>query len=260
VGSEHIMNHYRNEEHPFVEKIIDSCERVLRNHQVILTDFVDPRQKMIIENIVNSYMDLTMFFDGGYEQAERGRVLITPSYYVMNQEELGLSFFQIQGENKFFELTHSDTMGALLNIGLKREKFGDILINDEKKQFIVALEIADYVALELKQIGKTKIHLESISKEELNPPNANYEILTFTVSSLRLDAILSTVFHLSRSKTADWIKGKNVKVNWKMIDQVDYKLEVGDMVSLRKFGRFKYIEMEGNTKKGRILIRVGKIK
>ncbi|WP_339062345.1 YlmH/Sll1252 family protein [Tepidibacillus marianensis] len=259
MGTEHIMNHYRKEEQPFVEKIMDSCERVLRNHQALLTDFIDPRQRVIIENIVNSQMDLAMFFDGGYEQAERGRVLIAPSYYVFDQEGMGLTFIQIQGQNKFFELAHQDVMGALLNIGLKREKFGDILITEEKKQFIVASEVADYVSLELRQVGKTKIDLVSVTQEQLNPPKENYGDQKITVSSLRLDAILAAVFHQSRSKVAEWIKGKNVKVNWQIIDQVDYKLEVGDMVSLRKFGRFKYLEEEGNTKKGRILIKVGKL-
>ncbi|TCS84396.1 RNA-binding protein [Tepidibacillus fermentans] len=259
MGIEHILNHYRKEELPFVERMIDSCERVLRNHQPIRTDFVDPRQKVIIENIVNSYMDLTMFFDGGYEQAERGRVLIAPSYYIFDQEELGLHFFQILGENKFFELTHQNVLGALLNIGLKREKFGDILITDTTKQFIVASEVADYVRMELKQIGKTKIYLESIPRNQLNPPSIQYEIQQFSVSSLRIDAIVAQVFHQSRSKVVEWIKGKHVKVNWQIIDQVDYKLEVGDMVSLRKFGRFKLLEEEGITKKGRMLIKVGKI-
>ncbi|MFV9509969.1 RNA-binding protein [Tepidibacillus sp. LV47] len=255
---EHILNHYRKEEQPFVERVIDFCERVSLSHKPIRTDFVDPRQKVIVQNIVNSYMDLTMFFDGGYQEAERGRILIAPSYFY-SEEDLGLHYFQIYGENKFFVITHKDVLGALLNIGLKREKFGDILITDTTKQLIVASEVADYVRMELKQIGKTKINLESITRDHLNPPLIQYENLQFTVHSLRVDTVVAHVFRQSRSKVAEWIKGKHLKVNWQIVDQVDYKLEVGDMVSLRKFGRFKILEEDGTTKKGRILIKVGKI-
>ena len=259
MHSEHILKHYRKEEQPFIEKTIDSCERILRNHQPILTDFVDPRQRTIVQNIVNSYMDLAMFFDGGYEFAERGRILLAPSYYVPEDKEIGLHFFQVEGESKFFDLAHKDIMGALLNIGLKREKFGDILITDETKQLIVADEIADYVRMEVQQIGKTRVLLGSIQRERVNPARTEYKELTFTVSSLRIDAIVSHVFNQSRSKVADWIKGKHVKVNWQVVDQVDFKLEEGDIVSVRKFGRFRFLSEEGNTKKGRILIKVGKI-
>ncbi len=259
MNKENIFPHYRKEEQGFVEKMISVVEQVSQTQQPYLTDFVDLRQLHIIKNIVNSTMDLTMFYDGGYEGAERARMLIAPDYWYFQKEEMDLVFFSIKGENKFHKLNHRDYLGALLNIGLKREKFGDLLLSDEGKQVIVAKEIADYVQFQLKQVGRTKVELSQIKRDELVIPSEKIEELNITVTSQRIDTITANVFNQSRSKVADFIKGKNVKVNWQVIDQVDFVLEQGDIVSLRGFGRYKFLEQEGNTKKGRIRIKIGKL-
>lgn len=259
MSFEEVLNHYRKEEHAFVERAFEWAERVEKNQQTIRTDFVDPRQLSIIKNIVNSFMDLTVFFDGGYEDSERGRALIAPEYWVFDENEMGLAFFKVISNNKFSSLSHKDYLGALMNIGLKREKFGDILITENQVTYIVSEEISDYVRMELKQIGNQKISLEEINREELATPKQNFQVTTITVSSLRLDNITSQVYNQSRSKISEIINGKNVKVNWGVVDRTDYTLEPEDIVSVRGFGRYKFIENEGTTKKGRIKIKIGKL-
>jgi len=256
---EHILNHYQKEEHPFVEKVIDWAEKVINTHQPVLTDFVDPRQLQIILNIVNSYMDLTMFFDGGFDQAERVRVLIAPDYYVYQPKEMGLVFFRVTGETKFESLSHRDYMGALLHLGLKREKFGDILLSETENQLVVAEEAADYVSMQLTKIAHTPIRLERIDRHMLLPPEQQYQIIHLTVSSLRLDTIVAQIYHQSRSNVTEWIMKGHVKVNWQVIERSDYNLQINDLVSVKGFGRFKFLVKEGNTKKGRIRLKIGKL-
>ena len=256
---ENIFSHYRKEEQSFVEKIIDVAAQVSQTQQPYLTDFVDLRQLHIIKNIVNSFMDLAMFFDGGYEAAERVRIFIAPEYWYFQEEDSNLAFFSIKGENKFHRLNHRDYLGAILNLGLKREKFGDLLLSEREKQVVVAKEIADYVQFQLNQVGKTKVELQRIDREQLIPPVQKLEEINFSVSSLRIDTVTAHVFKQSRAKVADFIKGKNLKVNWQVVDQVDFTLEPGDIISLKGFGRYKFLEQEGNTKKGRFRIKIGKL-
>ena len=52
-----------------------------------------------------------------------------------------------------------------MSLGLKREKFGDILTGEDTIQLMLAEEIADYVLMELTQIGKAKISLKDSSSE-----------------------------------------------------------------------------------------------
>lgn len=253
------LQHFHIEEQSFVEKAIDWTERVNNNQVPILMDFLDPRQLEILKSIVNSNLGLTMFFDGGYTSAERVRALIAPDYWQKSEKELGLSCFKIKGLNRFDRLEHKDYMGALLNIGIKREKFGDILIGGDLVQYIVAAEIADYVRSELTKIKHSKIELIEINKEELVVPEKNYQILYLTVSSLRADNILSQVYNQSRANAGQLIRANKLKVNWKPVDQTDYLLKEGDTVSLRGFGRFELLAEEGNTKKGKHRIKIGKL-
>ena len=46
-----------------------------------------------------------------------------------------------------------------MSIGLKRDKFGDIMLADERIQFFCAEEISDYVKLEVQSMGKASVEL-----------------------------------------------------------------------------------------------------
>lgn len=255
----HILKHYQKQEHSFVEKIIEWSNKVVKTHIPILTDFVDPRQLKIINNIVNAFPDLTVFFDGGYKEAERVRGLIAPEYWAKKEDEFGLTFFEVKANNKFEVLKHSDYLGALAGIGIKRDKFGDILIFEQGAQYIIAEEIADYILMELNQIGRTKVELERINRENLRIGEESYNTKNITVSSERLDSVTSQVYQLSRSKIPPMIKNGNIKVNWRITDKVDYRLESGDVVSVRGFGRYKVLDILGETKKGKVKIKIGMI-
>ncbi|MCY7801919.1 S4 domain-containing protein, partial [Bacillus haynesii] len=77
------------------------------------------------------------------------------------------------------------------------------------------------------------------------------EIRDDTVSSLRLDAICSSMSRQSRQKAQVLVKNGLVKVNWKVIEDPSYALAEGDMVSIRGFGRFRMKNIDGKTKKGK---------
>ena len=78
----------------------------------------------------------------------------------------------------------------------------------------------------------------------------------FSVPSLRLDAVLGGALNISRGRTAEYIKGEKVFINWKKEISVSHTVKEGDMITLRGMGRVKINEIIGNTKKDRILLSV----
>ena len=74
------------------------------------------------------------------------------------------------------------------------------------------------------------------------------------VSSLRLDAAIASVYDLSRSKSASLVEGEKVFINGKLTKSTSKNIEIGDTVSVRGYGRFRYTEILGGTKKGRTRI------
>ena len=47
-----VYQHFRKEEHPFVDFVYGSLEQVDSQYSPYLTDFLDPRQQFILETIV----------------------------------------------------------------------------------------------------------------------------------------------------------------------------------------------------------------
>jgi len=147
-----------------------------------------------------------------------------------------------------------------MGLGLKRAKFGDILIHGERIQFFAAQEVADYIRLHFHQVGRFTITLEEKTLDHVLPLEEKMEELTLTVSSLRLDAVLAQVSRNSRSKTLEMIKEGRVKVNWRLEENPSFPLEQGDVISARGIGRVKILSIGDRTKKEKLRITVGKWK
>ncbi len=122
-----VYQHFRADEHPFIDSVSDWIEQVQIQYAPYLTDFLDPRQAYIVETLIRQTSDLEFRFYGGYEQAERVRCLIYPDYYTPTTEEFDIVLFEINYPKKFTTLTHGKILGTLVNAGVKREFFGDIL-------------------------------------------------------------------------------------------------------------------------------------
>jgi RNA-binding protein YlmH len=54
------------------------------------------------------------------------------------------------------------------------------------------------------------------------------------------------------------IRAGRCRVNWKTEEDPSQQLHEGDVVSFKGFGRFKVLEVDGVTKKGRIRVKIGK--
>ncbi len=251
-----IYDHFRKEERPLIDQIIEWKENI-RNHFVHkLTDFLDPREQQIIASIIGQDEEITFSFFGGTENAERKRAFLYPRYFEPHMEDYQLSAFNVHYPHKFVQLSHRDLLGSLMTLGLKREKFGDIYIQEEI-QIIIASEISSYVEASLQSIGRASVRLEPIPLEKLHIVQEEWIEKSITVSSLRLDVILSEIYQLSRSKIIPFIDSKRVKVNWRIVEDRAFLLQAGDYLSVRGLGRSKILAIQGKTKKDKWRLQIG---
>ena len=82
------------------------------------------------------------------------------------------------------------------------------------------------------------------------------EEISLSVSSARIDAVLSRVYNLSRSQSMDLFRACRVYVNGRLMENNSYSLKEGDKVTARGFGRFVYIGVQGATRKGKMRVAV----
>lgn len=256
---EHLIQHFRKDEQPFIEQVVGWQREVEDRYAPKLTDFLDPRQRFIVTSVIGQSDDLAVYTQGVFEQAERMRVMIAPSYFSPEEEDYQITVFSINYPSKFVQLRHPDVLGALLSVGIERSKFGDIRVAENTVQIAVATEVADYVRAHLSSIGKVKVHLDEIGKEPLLLVDEEWIESTTTVSSMRLDVVLATVLNISRQKSQNLITAGRVKVNWTVREQVSFELQEGDILSVRGFGRLKVIMTEGRTKKDKIRLQIGRL-
>ncbi|AIM17630.1 MULTISPECIES: RNA-binding protein [Neobacillus] len=255
-----IYQHFRPEEREFIDLVLQWKSFVELNYAPKLTDFLDPREQHILKLIIGEHGEVKYHFFGGYDQAERKRALLYPEYFTPSEDEFQISLFEIHYPKKFVKIEHPQVLGTLMSLGLKRGKFGDILINDEQIQFFTAKEVSFYVSSNIETIGRTGVKLSEQPFENVIASNEKWEENDLTVSSLRLDTVISGVYHISRQKAQDLIQHNFVKVNWTLTENTSFLCEIGDMISVRGFGRVKLIRIDGKTKKEKWRITVAKQK
>ncbi|KIL44811.1 RNA-binding protein [Jeotgalibacillus soli] len=243
-----IYQHFRKEEKEFIDQVLGWKSDVELMYAQKLTDFLDPRQRFILESLIGSTGDILVSFAGG-EGAERKRALIYPSYYSPTQEDFQLQLLEIVYPSKFVHVEHKHVLGSIMALGVKREKFGDILFTDEMLQLVVAKELSSFMMMNFTQIGKSSIKVNEISWDQYLPSNEKWQERFVTLSSLRLDVVMAGVLNLSRQKAKLLIQAGKVKVNFREVDNTSFECAEGDMLSVRGLGRCRIGEIEGKTKK-----------
>lgn len=250
-----VYQHFREEEHPFINQVLSWKELVERTYVHKLSDLLDPREQQVIEMLIGTANeDLQLKLYGGGNYTERKRIIIAPYYEELKEEDFQLTLMSASYNSKFLSLSHRDVMGAFLSLGIKRSKLGDIFVTDNEIQIIMAKDIASYVAANLTKIKNANIQLTEQSFSDLLEKETNWIETDKTVSSLRLDVVLRDIYQISRKDATSHIARKHVKVNFKLVDNVTFNLLEGDLISLRGKGRSKLVQVNGLSRKNKFRI------
>ena len=213
------------------------------------------------------------FFSGGWTEAER-RMLIWPASYEMMSAENDpaaketaqtvlsgqlIACVKASPVNAKFsdDLSHRDFLGALMNLGIERDQIGDILIRENTAYIFCGAALAGVITDELARVKHTEIRTEKVplSECDIRPELAEMRV---NVASERLDAILSAVFKLPRSKAAEAVDGEKVFVDGRIAAGCGHRLKEGAKVSVRGLGKFIYDGIENESRKGRLFVKIRK--
>ena len=153
-------------------------------------------------------------------------------------------------------LTHRDFLGALMGCGIKRETVGDIYVSEGSCDFLVTREILPYLLQNFLSAGRTKLHVEQLPNDQIRVPEQKVKAVRDTVSSLRLDGVVSSGFSISRGKAADYIAAGKCELNYAPCMKGDKQAAEGDVITIRGLGKIRLETIGGSTKKGRIAIEI----
>lgn len=231
-------------------RALEKAEIVMRSGRNQVTDFFDPYRTGLIISSVKP-LNIVVAADGGYPGAERMRVAICPNGVEPLLDHFNLGFISIKGNFKHFKPTHRDFQGALLSLGLKREKFGDIIVTGDNANVVVDGELVPYLSANLHQVGQAEVLVSEIAQGNFQPASAQYKEIKATVSSLRLDAVAAAGFGVSRSSVVREIEAERLSINWRVCPNPAAPVKEGDVLSARGKGRVIVASVKGPLKSGR---------
>jgi RNA-binding protein YlmH len=251
--------HFHPGERPFVRRVEEWLERATQQYRVIQTEFLDPRQVGIVQQLAEQ-SGVAWLADGGYTGAERKRMTLAVDEERLEDAPALVALLAVSLTNSHAtdKLDHRDYLGSLLGLGIKRDRVGDLQVHADHCHILLADEIASYVELNLTHVAKEAVSTALLPLDQLEVKEQELQEVAFFVSSLRLDAVLGDIYGISRSKILEPIRAGKCQVNWKTEENPSALLQAGDVLSLRGFGRSKLLAVEGVSKKGRIHVRAGK--
>lgn len=248
IDKDFYIAHIQGDKYIFkMKKVLDSVEMVLKNYRVESTDFLDPYERYLAKSILNRFDDIHYLEDGGLEQSERKIMVIFPHFFDQNEVDEKISFLRIEYPN--MDLSHKDFLGAVLNMGITRDKLGDLYVHENQVDFVVRDEVKDFLLFNLKQVGNYKIKVHSIERKNLQISDEEFKEVDRFVSSLRLDSMISSIYNISRKNSLKLIKSEKVKINYKPINKPSIELKEGDLISVRGYGRSTFHSINGFSRK-----------
>jgi len=262
MDKEELLKKYQKEEDWLViAKLWDKIELCKTKNKLVHTDFLDLYQKSIAEKLVDKVKHI---FFGGYDGAERTILIVYPEKLekeiVENNYSEIFEVVRIELPNDLKgKYQHKNYLGAIMKLGIKREKVGDILVREQGADIIVQKEMAEYIKQELGELTRfSKSVIEILPLQELKESENQKEDFYIMVPSLRLDCIVSELIRSSRTKANEAILSGRVFINSENILKNAKTVKEGDTITVRGKGKFDFLEIEGNTKKGRYILKMQK--
>lgn len=243
-----MLEHFKGDE-IFVKKILDYKVQAQDHQRMILTPFYNPHEQDIVHKVIGS--ELSVLSYGGFVNAENQRMIICPSFYDIEKEDFQVCLVEVSYHQQFGRLKHKDILGALMNLGIKRECIGDIDDGDTI-YFACTKQTFPFIQDALKQIKKSKVHI----KEVYEDITIQHQMVakTFFLSSMRLDKVVSSLYRVPRQKASEAIRNGNVKVNHKEVEEVNYLCHNNDIISFQKHGRVRIEDSGKKSKQGYFVI------
>lgn len=237
-----------NEDKLVISKAEDTIYLSQKRFSPVFYGFLNEHETQIIKD--NVYLDDSCVFWGGFSDSLR----VIFGAGVNNTDDFPITTLKFSFK-KEYELSHRDFLGALMSLGIERSTIGDIIVNKGEAVIFVKYDIADFITEQVDKIGRVGVSVCIYDGANFTH-EYNFDELSFTLSSLRLDAFVANVCKLSREKAQALINNDFVCVNHRVENSNCKNLAVNDIVTIRKYGKYVFAEECGFSKKGKIRISV----
>lgn len=262
---EKARNKYKDGEYKIiVAKMIDKYEFCRTKNKITYTDFLNIAEISVISRILKEEHIENYLFWGGKEETDRSILIFYPEKFskemIQKNYEKIFEIIRVKLPNNI-KYEHREFLSGIMKLGIRREKFGDIIVTDFGADIIVLTEISKILLEDLKTLTrfrKSEITIENIN--QITNIEPEFENINIIVSSIRLDNFVSELARCSRIQSQELIKNGKVFVNSINEFKDSKKINIGDILTIRGKGKFLFDGVQKETRSGRILLNMRKYK
>lgn len=243
------------EQREVAEKLLQSISFVENRNTV--TKFLTNFEQIVLSQVVAyNYSDFKVEFFGGFDDAERKKAkIISNEYYEIDYDIVCL---KAKFNNKFNRVEHRNILGAVHNLGINFNRFGDIIVLENEVYIFVDEEIADYIAMEFTKAGRVNLDFQRVDLAEVGIEK-KYEDFEIVSSSFRIDSIVAKITNKSRSKVKEFLEQDFIKLNHVVLRNGEKTCTSEDIISIRRYGRFVVKGYTQNKKSLKYRITISKL-
>ena len=232
----------------------DLAEQCGRRGIVTASGFLTPAERYQLEKQPpRRPAGVELYFFGGRSDSERTVMFCLPDYILPEYFEADEYIKAIHITAHFGAPGHRDYMGAILGMGIERDRLGDILVKDREAWFFCLPGIFSHL-LTMDKVGRFGVTAKEIALADVPAPERHVREETFSVMSPRLDAVVGGMFRLSRSEAAKQVELGKVSVNYAVAVKTDLTVREGDIISLQGHGKAILKSCGGMSRKGRLFL------
>ena len=235
--------------------------------ELTCTHFLTPRERLVVLRMIGKRYPVLV--TGGYPEAERQRIYFLPPYLDgLEQSDLHeaigdelartLCAVRIRGSG-YATLTHRAFLGAILHLGIERDRIGDLCTGDGREAILFTDTLmADFLAENLTRVSSDAVSVERVELAKDFDGGKRYLPVSDTVASPRADAVVAALTNLSRERAQALFRQGMVEIDYEPEEKCDRTVEPGAVIVIRGVGKFTVRALSDKTRKGRFRLQADK--
>lgn len=236
--------------------------------EITYTPFLTPGEQMEAARIYAGARDGWCFW-GGYGEAERKRMFFMPPYLTEADEQLLTACMQeayadcviplaVKGSG-YRELAHRDYLGALLHLGVERDRIGDICVISPHEAILFCDRVmVGFFTENLTRVANDAVRLSVTEVAADFDGGRTFLPISDTVASPRADAVVAALANLSRERAQALFREGRVEIDYSPEERIDRTVGEGAVIVIRGCGKFIIRALSDKTKKGRFRLLADK--
>lgn len=234
----------KKEDRVLIKSVIDKYMKYEKTNISTYTNFLDIRQYKLIEKILKH--EKISF--NTYKACEECEKLLI--YFGSYDNYVTIYSFESH------DVKHKDVLGTLFSLGYNIDTIGDIFINNDYVYFTNLSRLNNFLENSLYSIKNKRVKLEKVN--EIILKEDRFITLKIVIPSYRLDVIVSKLAHLSRNDSIKIINNNMVLLNYEEVTNNSKIVNIGDIISIRKVGKFIINKELLVSKKDNYLVEIKK--